>query len=57
MGDWSDAMEHGVICRGCALPLDRSDPGLCPECAARERGAGGGPRAPTWIPDDDKRRD
>jgi len=33
MGDWSDAMEDGVICRGCALPLEvPSADGLCSSC-------------------------
>ena len=34
MGDWSEAMEDGVICRGCAQPLGTlGEPGYCPDCA------------------------
>lgn len=34
MGDWSEAMEDGVICRGCALPFGPlNDAGFCPDCA------------------------
>ena len=33
MGDWSDAMEDGAICKGCALPLGNvSQDGYCPSC-------------------------
>lgn len=42
MGDWSEAMDDGVICKGCALPLGAgSSPlgagpsdGYCPACSA-----------------------
>ena len=38
MGDWSEAMEDGVICRGCALPLGtQSVSGYCPSCATQLR--------------------
>jgi hypothetical protein len=34
MGDWSEAMEEGAICRGCALPLGGySVSGYCDNCS------------------------
>jgi len=56
MGDWSDAMEDGVICRGCAMPLGGTGPGLCPDCAARQAAEGRDRLGPTWIPDNGKDR-
>ena len=38
MGDWSEAMDDGVICRGCALPLGTtSSNGYCPDCKPSDR--------------------
>ena len=36
MGDWSEAMEDGVLCRGCACPLGSfRNGGYCDSCASR----------------------
>lgn len=52
MGDWSDAMEDGVICKGCALPMGNvSIGGYCPECAGRQNAADKGRLGPGWVPD------
>jgi uncharacterized Zn finger protein (UPF0148 family) len=53
MGEWSEAMEDGVICRGCALPLaGPSGSGYCPDCQAKARSAeeadSPGNRADPW---------
>jgi len=34
MGDWSDAMEDGVICSGCAAPMGpgSGQAGYCDSC-------------------------
>lgn len=38
MGDWTEAMEDGVICKGCMLPLGgHSVSGYCPDCAEKHR--------------------
>ncbi len=57
MGDWSEAMEDGAICQGCALPMGGSgQPGLCPECAARRDGEGRDKLGPRWLPDNSANR-
>lgn len=57
MGDWSEAMEDGVICRGCALPLDGgSVDGFCPACASHRDDEGRDRLGPRWLPDNGKDR-
>jgi hypothetical protein len=56
MGDWSDAMEDGVICRGCAMPLGGTGAGLCPDCSERQAREGCDQLGPKWIPDNSKDR-
>ena len=52
MGDWSEAMEDGIICRGCAMPLGGvSEGGYCPECANRQQSEGRNKLGPRWLPD------
>lgn len=43
MGDWTDAMEDGVICSGCQLPLGRptGEPTFCESCKAEGRDKAG----------------
>lgn len=59
MGDWSDAMEDGVICRGCALPMgDVSHGGYCPDCATGTRGKSSpSGMGPGWLPDQERNQD
>ena len=56
MGDWSDAMDEGVICRGCAMPLGERGGGLCPACTARRESEGRDQLGPRWLPDNSKDR-
>lgn len=52
MGDWSEAMEERVICRGCALPMGGvSAGGYCPECAHRQGTEQKENLGPGWLPD------
>lgn len=38
MGEWSEAMEDGVICMGCASPLPPGHgPRYCDYCAERRK--------------------
>mgnify|MGYP006951095524 FL=1 len=57
MGDWSDAMDDGVICRGCALPLGEriEGGGYCASCAS-ERTKGNDNLGPRWLPDNSQDR-
>lgn len=57
MGEWSDAMDDGVICRGCALPLGFtvSSGGFCPQCESERRTAERDKLGPTWRPDDGRK--
>lgn len=57
MGDWSEAMEDGVICRGCALPLGEvSIDGYCLACAAQRDSEGRDKLGPRWLPDQSRDR-
>lgn len=52
MGDWSEAMDDGVICRGCAMPLGGSSQGgLCTACALQGGSDGRDRLGPGWLPD------
>lgn len=53
MGDWSEAMEDGVLCRGCAGVIygTVSIGGYCPECAARQGATDERKLGPGWVPD------
>lgn len=55
MGDWSDAMDDGVICRGCALPLGEQihGGGYCASCAS-ERARSDGNVGPNWVPNNSR---
>lgn len=57
MGDWSEAMEDGVICMGCAMPLGSyGQPGYCPECAAKREREDRDKLGPRWLPDNSRDR-
>lgn len=53
MGDWSEAMEDGVICRGCAMPFGDSPgtaDGYCELCASIRSNSREGNQDPGWLP-------
>lgn len=57
MGDWSEAMNDGVICRGCAMPLgSASQGGLCSACASNGGGDARDRLGPGWLPDNGEDR-
>jgi hypothetical protein len=44
MGNWSEAVNDGVICKKCFVPLPRrglDGPTLCEECERTKEGNGG----------------
>ena len=54
MGEWSEAVNDGVVCKHCHLPLGgepTGTPTLCENCEREEKGKGeGGKLGPGWLP-------
>jgi hypothetical protein len=58
MGDWSEAMEDGILCRGCAGVIygTVSIGGYCTECASCRGAVDQGKLGPGWVPDNGQDR-
>ena len=54
MGEWSEAVNDGLICMKCFLPLNGASvlagPALCQVCAAEKGKQGGSKIGPNWLP-------